>query len=232
MIDLNIMIVGAARGIGKTLAERCIERGHCVSVGLRRFGKDEQQMWESKSPGNVLALHTDACDEETLKQAAKKTAETFGEIDVVVYNAGVLHDGDRVNELADTDLQEMRSMIEVNAIGIISCFRSAYPYIPRNGHGKFIAITAGGGTFLAEDPIFPAYSVSKTAANKVVHILKNQIKDVEILAVHPGRVNTEMGRTTYQIELDESIDGLQKIVENPNRAEGWFLEYTGETLPI
>jgi len=230
---MNILIVGSGRGIGKTLAERCIQRGHRVGVGLLHFDEEKRQTWESKSPGNVLALHTDGRNQETLRQAAKVISERFGEINVVIYNAGVLCDGDRVNSIVHTDLDELHIMLEVNAVGILSCFQSVYPYMSRHdGKGKFIAVTAGGGTFYKEDPIFPAYTISKTAANKIVHVLKNQVKDVEVLAVHPGRVNTDMGRTTYQIELDESIDGLQQIVENPVCSKGWFIDYKGESLPI
>ena len=72
--------------------------------------------------------------------------------------------------------------------------------------------------------MFPSYGISKTAANKIVQILRETVKDVEILAVHPGRMNTEMGRTTAEIEPEEAAEGIYRIVAGETRLrEGlWF----------
>jgi len=121
-------------------------------------------------------------------------------------------------------------MMEVNALGVLSGFRAYYPAMKKGG--LYAAITAGGGTFLMEDPLFPAYVVSKTAANKLVQTIKNTVSDVRVCAIHQGRVNTPMGRTTAQIEPEESASGIYNILTSKGNLPFWFLNYDGSPLQI
>lgn len=65
--------------------------------------------------------------------------------------------------------------------------------------------------------------------------LRYTVDDVEILAVHPGRMNTVMGRTTAQIEPQEAAVGFCRILEGEIPTDGskcWFIDYLGNEMPL
>jgi NAD(P)-dependent dehydrogenase (short-subunit alcohol dehydrogenase family) len=226
---LVIQVIGADSGIGEALAIYCLKKGHQVGVGLYSYNSDSKSKWNSFKD-NTCVLKTDVCDEPGMQAAAGELHQRFGMVDVVVNVAGILTPGDRVKDIVNTDFAELRDMMEVNAFGVLTVFRVYYPVM--NKGGLYAAITAGGGTFLMEDPLFPAYVVTKTAANKLVQTIKNTVNDVRVCAIHPGRVNTPMGRTTAQIEPEESVSGIYKIVISKGNLPFWFLNYDGNPLPI
>jgi NAD(P)-dependent dehydrogenase (short-subunit alcohol dehydrogenase family) len=229
---MKVVVIGADKGIGEALARLLLENGHSVGVGLFSGDKGSGTPWEHECRENALLLHTDVNKEESVIQAAKKAHEVFGELDAVIDVAGILTSGDRVNSLLESSLDELRLMFDVNALGIITVFRGFYPFIKKDGSGKFIAVTAAGGVFCEKTLLFPGYHISKVAANKVVQILKDSIDDITILALHPGRVNTEMGRTTAQIEPEDSAAGIYNIVVETKALPNWFIDYRGNALPL
>ena len=229
---MNGVGVGADNGLGEAVAKLFLEKGHKVGVGLYSGDEGSGTSWEKDLHENALLFHTDVCNEETLKRAAKLAYGAFGPLDSVIVAAGILSSSDRVKSIIDCDLQDLREMFDVNALGIISVFRSFYQYMKKDRMSKFIAVTAAGGVFSEETSLFPGYHISKTAANKLVQILKSSIEDISVLALHPGRVNTEMGRTTAQIEPEESASGIYRIVAELTQVPGWFIDYKGNALKL
>ena len=119
-------------------------------------------------------------------------------------------------------------MFEVNAVGILTALRCFSPFMRRGG--VFAVLTAQGGSLSEYSPLFPAYTVSKTAANKIVQFLYHTVSEVQVIAIHPGRVNTDMGQTTAQIEPEESARGIYQTLTKQQIFSHWFLNYTGELL--
>ena len=226
-----VAVIGAGRGVGKAVAEKFLQEGHQVLVGLLSITAEARSYWQQYGDKATI-VQTDVTREETLVAASDFASKNLGSLDAVIQAAGILTNGDRVNDIVHTDLQELRAMLDVNALGLISGFRSFYPLLRRANNGIFAAITAGGGTFLMENPLFPAYVVSKAAANKIVQTLKNTVNDVRIIAIHPGRVNTDMGRTTAEIEPEVSATGIYDIIMRHRSLAAWFLDYNGKELPI
>ena len=100
--------------------------------------------------------------------------------------------------------------------------------------GIYIAQTSEGGCFCGGGAVFPAYGITKTAANKTVRTLRSTVDDVNIIAMHPGRMNTDMGRTTAQIEPEEAAAGICEILEGKRtlRDDEWFVDYLGRKMPL
>lgn len=225
---MKIAVIGAGQGLGKILSLMLRERGHEVVSGFRNIESDD---WTRQA--GILGLPMDVTKEKELKAAAEKIRETMGELDSVVDVAGILLKSDREQNLMEESLEDVTSHLIVNAVGVLSVFRTFYPILKKGG--KFLAVTSEGGSFTCAGSLFPAYGVSKTAANKVVQTLRFTVDDVEILAVHPGRMNTEMGRTTAQIEPEEAAEGFCGILEGSILVDGkkaWFIDYMGKEMPL
>jgi NAD(P)-dependent dehydrogenase (short-subunit alcohol dehydrogenase family) len=82
--------------------------------------------------------------------------------------------------------------------------------------------------------MFPAYGITKTAATRTVQILRCTVNDIDIIALHPGRMNTPMGGTTAQIEPKDTAEGICKIIDKRIKIEKniWFIDYKGEKVAL
>jgi NAD(P)-dependent dehydrogenase (short-subunit alcohol dehydrogenase family) len=155
-------------------------------------------------------------------------------VDAVVNAAGILLPGDREKDLLDGSLEDFTEAFRVNTLGIITVLRGFYPLLQKS-RGMYIAVTSEGGAFCSDGRFFPQYSVSKTAANKVVQSLAGTRPDIRIIALHPGRMDTDMGHTTAQIQPQETAEGVCRILEGNivlDEKAGWFFDYLGRPMPL
>ena len=113
---MKIVIVGAGRGLGHVLAQMLAEKGHTVVAGLRRL---DDTISERE---NLIYLQMDATDEGQIRDAVQWTKHHVGEIDAVVYVAGILLQSDRTETLLTESLDHIRIQIEVNALGYLEIF--------------------------------------------------------------------------------------------------------------
>lgn len=236
---MNVVITGANKGLGLCLLKVFAENGHNVLAGIYE-GDDYSQVTEyiegSKYKENIILLPMDVSNEEMVRKAAEKGYASFGEFDVVINVAGILLYSDRINTIIDVDIDVFRKSLEVNTIGTVIVMKHFYKYMKKDRTGIMIFVTSEAGSVTNSGSNFPAYSISKAAANKAVFILRTTIQDkIKIYALHPGRMNTEMGKTTAQIEPEESAVGIYKIVTGetkicPNTTG--FIDYKGDEMVI
>lgn len=78
----------------------------------------------------------------------------------------------------------------------------------------------------------PCYGLSKTAVTKISGIYNASCEDYNFYSVHPGRMNTDMGRTTAQIEPDESAEGFKNLITGatPISRNQWYIDYLGNKM--
>lgn len=224
---MKIIVLGADKGLGKILCEMLVQRGHQVAAGYVRLSDGV--------PGNtnMLQLQMDVTDETQLQAAVHAIKDCMGTVDAVVDVAGVLLPSDRTDTLMTEPIADLRKHMDINAIGLVAAFRTIYPIM--NKGSKFLAVTSEGGSFTLAGTLFPAYSVSKNAANKFVQVLRLTVTDVDLIAVHPGRMNTEMGQSTAQIEPEESALGFCNLIEGVTPVDSkqhWFIDYLGKPMPV
>lgn len=225
---MKVLVIGTDQGLGKVLSQMLRERGHDVVSGFLNTANDD---WTEKL--GILGLPMNVLKEDELKKDAEVIREKLGELDAIVDVAGILMESDRTQTLMEQSIEDVTRHFAVNAAGLLAAFRSFYPVLKKGG--RFLAVTSEGGSFTCAGSLFPSYGISKTAANKVVQTLRFTIDDVELFAVHPGRMNTVMGRTTAQIEPEESAEGFCRILEGAIPVDGekaWFIDYQGREMPL
>ena len=78
----------------------------------------------------------------------------------------------------------------------------------------------------------PCYGLSKTAATKISGMFNAAVEDVDFYSIHPGRMNTEMGRTTAQIEASESAEGIYALMtaKKTISRDCWYIDYNGKPM--
>ncbi|MDK2991397.1 MAG: hypothetical protein PWP48_630 [Clostridiales bacterium] len=232
---MNVVITGTNKGLGLCLVKTFIERGHRVLAGMYE-GDDKSQLeaFASVNEGGVVIVPMDVSDEGSVNLSARIACDIFGSIDILINNAGILLPKDRENLIYNVDVKDLKKSLEVNTIGTVIMMKEFLPLMRDDGKGTMIFITSEAGSMSNSGSNFPSYSISKAAANKAVFILRATVGErYRIFAVHPGRMNTEMGRTTAQIEPEESADGIYRIATGITEVgDIGFINYKGEPMTI
>ena len=133
------MISGGGRGLGAAIAERLLDDGWTVSLGLRDLGQAARFSAAPDRPADrLMAVHFDADRPATADAWVAATVERMGRIDALVNNAGVLRavDFERGNE-ADLD-----AMWAVNVKAPFRLIRAALPHLRETGAGRIVNIAS------------------------------------------------------------------------------------------
>ncbi|MCL2810373.1 MAG: SDR family NAD(P)-dependent oxidoreductase [Clostridia bacterium] len=227
---MRVIVIGATQGLGFELARVFLANGHTVAAGiLERETPPALAALQKEHGERLLVFPADVRNEKEIAAGAKVCEAFLGKADALINVAGVLLPVDRVCPLHECDIAELRATFEVNTIGAIIVVKYFYPVMARGG--ALITVTSEGvGVKHAGDWV-PCYALSKTAATKIAGIMNVTVSDVGFYAVHPGRMNTEMGRTTAQIEPQESALGLYRLLteKSLSRTE-WYINYKGEPM--
>ncbi|MEZ0537571.1 SDR family NAD(P)-dependent oxidoreductase [Caldicellulosiruptoraceae bacterium PP1] len=236
---MNVVITGTNKGLGLCLLKVFAENGHKVVAGIYEkynFSQVTEYIDNCKYKDNIILVPMDVSNEDMVKKAAEKSYINFGPIDVVINVAGILLPTDRTDTILNGDIDVLRKSIEINTIGTVIVMKHFYKYIKKDGTGIMIFVTSEAGSVTNSGSNFPAYSISKAAANKAVFILRSTVQNqVKVYAMHPGRMNTDMGKTTAQIEPEESAIGIYKIVTGETHIyhnTTGFINYKGEEMTI
>lgn len=226
---MNSVIIGAAKGLGLCLTEQLLEKGFRVAAGTISMTPGLIALKE-KYGDSLLLFDADVTNEKQIEEGAKKCGEFLGKIDTACIVAGVLLNGDRVKLLHECDISELKKTFEVNVAGPVTVVKYFYPYL-KDGANVFIVTSEGAGIANCGTWV-PCYGLSKTAETKACGILNQSVQNVSFYAVHPGRMNTDMGRTTAQIEPEESAKGFCRLLsgETPVSRDSWYIDYKGNKM--
>jgi NADP-dependent 3-hydroxy acid dehydrogenase YdfG len=182
-----VMLSGATRGIGAAIAARLHADGYRLSLGVRNPAKLDPVLAADRE--RVLVAHYDALDADSPAKWVAATLERFGQIDVLINNAGILLEitFDRGEDDA------LDQMWDVNVKGPYRTIRAAMPELKKSGRGRVINVASTDGKrYRPTDSI--GYSMTKHAVMALTHATRFEGWDsgVRATAVCPGAVNTEL----------------------------------------
>lgn len=228
---MDLIVIGASRGLGLCLTRLLLEKGHRVAAGVRAAVPEGLRDLESRWGDRLLVVPADVTNEEQMLAGAERIAGFFGgPADGLCVSAGVLLDNDRVKLLHQCDIAELRRTLDVNVVGPILAAKVFTPRL-KPGARAFIVTSEGVGVKSCGTWV-PCYGLSKTAATKACGILNASDPGPEFYAVHPGRMNTDMGRTTAQIEPEEAAEGFCRLMsgEIALSPDHWYIDYLGREM--
>lgn len=138
------IITGGNSGVGACTAELFAKEGAKVVITARREAQLKEVADKIKNEGGeVLAISTDVSDVNQVKSRVEKVLETYGKIDVLVNNAGVLEAGLKpIDRCLDEDVDRA---LNVNTKGTIYCTREVLQNREKNGHGSIINLDSVAG---------------------------------------------------------------------------------------
>lgn len=188
------IVTGANRGIGLEVVRQLARNGMTVVLGARDLEKGEAAAVPLVDEGlQVLVRQLDVTNLHSIAQLATEVEQTFGRLDVLVNNAGILYD--TWQQPSTANLDTVQQAIDTNTLGPWRMCQAFVPLLRHSQHGRIVNVSSGAGSLASMGSSTPAYSVSKAALNALTRILADELKSVNILvnAVCPGWVATEMG---------------------------------------
>lgn len=176
------IITGGSSGIGQALTLKYAKEGYSVAFTGRNKERMEATEKELETLGApYLSLHLDAASETDNEKMVEQTVSKFGQVDVLVCNAGI-----SMRALfEDLDLDVFKQLMDINFYGSIYAVKYALPHILKS-KGSIIAISSINGW--RSTPARSAYSSSKFAMQGFFESLRTEVmsRGVHVLVVCPG----------------------------------------------
>jgi NAD(P)-dependent dehydrogenase (short-subunit alcohol dehydrogenase family) len=187
------LVTGAARGIGRAIAEVYAEQGAHVAVADLDFSQAQAVAAGIDAAGGpkAIALQLDVANPISVQGAIDAVVKAFDRIDILVNNAGI-HAGHLV---VDFPLEDWERVFKVNVTGTFLCSQAAArQMIKQGGGGCIISLSSASGK--KPDPKGAAYCASKSAIIGLTRVLALELGEYGIRAnaILPGATDTEMLR--------------------------------------
>ncbi|MES2917928.1 MAG: SDR family NAD(P)-dependent oxidoreductase [Pseudomonadota bacterium] len=186
----TVIIVGASRGIGASLAREYAARGASLGLLARSTDALEALAGELRAAGaRVETAGLDVADRDAVAPVLNGLMDRLGRVDLVIANAGVL--GWR--KAGDGNVAEDRRIIETNLLGAIAVIDAAVARFKAQQHGRVVGISSISA--YRGIPGSGAYSASKAALTNYLEALRLELsgKGIGVTVVHPGFVKTDIG---------------------------------------
>src|ERR671917_100177 len=207
-------ITGASKGFGREWTEAALERGDNVA-GTARNLDDLDGLAESY--GDIfMPIQLDVTDRDADFAAVGRAAEHFGQLDVVINNAGYGHFG-MIEELSEDDI---RSQMETNFFGALWVTQAALPIMREQGSGHIIQVSSIGG--ISAFPTVGAYHASKWALEGFSQSLSQEVAGfgINVTLIEPGGYSTDWSgpSATHSQENPAYADVREAAKNRPSAA--------------
>ncbi|WP_405164091.1 SDR family oxidoreductase [Nocardia sp. NBC_01499] len=191
MSTLNkvVAITGASSGIGEATARLLAERGAAVVLGARRTERlDLLAASIREAGGRAITCATDVTRRADLERLVGTAVDEFGQLDVLVSNAGIAKTG----PMSDLDVDGWSAMIDVNLRGVLYGVAAALPIFRRQGRGHLVTTISTAGLKIV--PTQAVYAGTKNAVRTLLEGLRQESTDgvLRTTSVSPGFVRTEL----------------------------------------
>ena len=202
------IVTGAARGLGRGIALELAHEGMKLALADLKKSIVEPVVDEVKKLKiQALAIEADVTSVEATKRMAKETIDTFGQIDVLVNNAGIIV----IAPFTDEPTREnWDKVFDVNLKGQLLCVQAVMPYMIPRKSGKIVNLSSIGGK--KPNPGFLSYCLSKMAIIGLTEALAMGLGEYNITvnAVCPGFIDTNM----WKDHLSPTLAPLMKVTPN------------------
>ena len=179
-------ITGAARGIGRATAIGFAKkRANVVIADVADLSETYEEI--KNYTDNVMRINFDVSDEADARGAIAKTLENFGQIDILINNAGIF----LASDFANSTSKDWKKVIDINILGTMYLSHAVLPSMIEKGYGRIVNIGSVAGVYGLS--WFVDYSMSKGAVISFTKALAKAVsnKGITVNCVSPGSVAPE-----------------------------------------
>lgn len=200
-----VLITGASSGIGEATARHLAARGARVVLGARRTDRLHTLTTEIRAAGGTAEYRAlDVTVLEEVQAFAEFALKTFGQIDVIINNAGVMP----LSPLVELKFAEWNRMIDVNIRGVLHGIAAVLPHMTARKSGQIINLSSIGGHRVW--PSCAVYSGTKFAVCAISEGLRQETQDIRVTIISPGVVESELADSITSESTAEAIAEFRK----------------------
>lgn len=204
-----VIITGASSGIGEATAKLLAKNGAKLVLAARREDRLKALKEEIEQLGGQAVYQvTDVTKTEQLEQLAKLAQETYGSVDVLVNNAGLMP----LSQLHKNKQDEWDTMVDVNIKGVLYGIGAVLPYMRKQKAGHIINISSVAGHEVM--PSSAVYSGTKFAVRAITEGLRKEESvdnNIRATIISPGAVDTELKDHITDEDIKQGIGNMQAI---------------------
>ncbi len=230
------LVTGANKGLGLETARQLGKEGVTVLMASRNKERGTEAVQQLQEEGlEVQFVQLEVTNEAEVDALVRYIDTTYGKLDVLVNNAGIMHRGEPggVNTAEIVKAEVLRETFDVNFFGLVNLTQKLLPLIKKSESGRIVNVSSIlGSNTLQSDETSPwsgikpfAYNASKAALNSFTVHLAAALKDsnIKVNSAHPGWVKTDLGGKNAPLEAPEgaktsvrlsSADFTGKFVHN------------------
>ena len=186
----TVFVTGASRGIGKEVALKFADKGYNVVINYVSSKTNVEELKEEfeKKGVKALIMQADVTNKEAIEELVKKAIEEFGQIDVLVNNAGITKD----NLLMRMSEEEFDKVIEINLKGTYIVTKAVTKYMMKKRKGSIINLSSVVG--VAGNAGQCNYAASKAGIIGFTKSVAKELasRNIRANAVAPGFIETDM----------------------------------------
>jgi NADP-dependent 3-hydroxy acid dehydrogenase YdfG len=203
-----VVITGASSGLGEAAARLLSADGARVALGARRVDRIQSLADELTGSGRkALAVQTDVTDYDQVKRLVDAAVQTYGRIDVMINNAGLMPH----SPLERLKIDDWNRMIDVNLRGVLYGIAAALPYMKQQKSGHIINVSSVAGHKVR--PGSAVYAATKTAVRVISEGLRQEVKpyNIRTTVISPGALATELADSITEPDIAENVRKLYGI---------------------
>ena len=227
----NVFITGASRGIGLELTRQYLSAGDHVFAAARNPSCDALAALKSQYADTLTPVTLDVTDASSIAAAVQMLGDT--PIHLLINNAGIFKS--KPTELDTLDESTWVDEFRVNAISPLMVTRALKSNLAAAGSSVVGMMSSKMGS-MGDNTSGGDYSYrsSKAALNAVSVSLAKDLAElgINVIAMHPGWVQTDMGGPNALIDVPTSAKGLKALLDKADLSvSGQFFDYSGTALP-
>ena len=203
-----VVITGASSGLGEAAARLLSAQGATVVLGARRTERIQSIADElTGRGGKAIAITTDVTQYLNVKKLVDVAVQTYGRIDVMINNAGLMPN----SPLDRLKIDDWNQMIDVNIKGVLYGIAAALPYMKKQKSGQIINVSSVAGHKIR--PSNAVYAATKHAVLALSEGLRLEVKpyNLRTTVISPGAVATELPNSVTEPDIAENVKKIYEL---------------------
>jgi NAD(P)-dependent dehydrogenase (short-subunit alcohol dehydrogenase family) len=201
------IITGAARGIGKVVAQGLAQAGAKVIIAdINQTGAEQTAKLIQQAGGEAVAIYTDVCNRQDCLNLIEQAIAHYGQLDIMICNAGIeiLKTTDELDEL------EWDSVINVDLKGYFNCAQLAAKQMVKQGKKGSIIMNSSIASIVAVPKCSGAYAAAKGGVNQLARTMAVELgnQGIRVNVFAPGYMNNMMAGTEDLRSTPDEINEL------------------------
>lgn len=201
-----VLITGASSGIGAATARHLAALGARVVLGARRLDRLTSLAAEISAAGGEVRVRTlDVTRRADFEAFVASAREAYGDIDVLVNNAGIMP----LSPLAARKVDEWEQMIDVNVRGVLYGIAAVLPQMTARGRGHIVNVASIGAHRVS--PTAAVYCATKFAVRAISDGLRQETDRIRVTVISPGVTESELAETITDETARKAMQSYRQI---------------------